>query len=314
MKKTAQDKLTSTDNIQDLFSQIWDNDQIYYENYVPDQATKLESWSNGNLTHWIKNLIDNKNKKINVLDLGCGLGCSAAAILGKFASNVNYTGVDLIDLTKTKKFLKEYNFNSLNFINEDISTVNAAGEWDLVISIGAFHHTPSTEKAIKNAIMHIEKNDSSIEKSSRMLLGWIINEQKPLRALTDTFFRNYFKKLEMEDQFQESLLLADLSTQLGDILKGKKLKIPKNINSLNIDKGEYDAQNFLYDFLIKFPLMKNINFTTMYIMEWFSPTYYHQTSRKQLHNILRNYRHEIYSKINGHFFKIETGDLHEFNK
>ena len=306
LKMASIKEVPPTDNIQDLFSKIWNNDLIYYQNYVPDQAVKLEKWSNGNLNRWVESIVVNKNKKINVLDLGCGLGCSAAAILGKFASNVNYTGVDLIDLAKTRKFLENYNFNSLNFINGDISTVNLVGKWDLIISIGAFHHTPSTEKAIKNAINQAE-NNNVLENSPCTLIGWIINEQKPLRSETDKYFRNYYKKLDMEEQFNESLLLADLSIQLGKILKGKKLKISNNIDSLDIQKGEYDAQTFLYDFLLKLPLMKNINFSSMYIMDWFSPTYYHQTSRNQLDKILKNYRHEIHSELNGHFFKIETG-------
>ena len=306
LKMASIKEVPPTDNIQDLFSKIWNNDLIYYQNYVPDQAVKLEKWSNGNLNRWVESIVVNKNKKINVLDLGCGLGCSAAAILGKFASNVTYTGVDLIDLAKTRKFLENYNFNSLNFINGDISTVNLVGKWDLIISIGAFHHTPSTEKAIKNAINQAE-NNNVLENSPCTLIGWIINEQKPLRSETDKYFRNYYKKLDMEEQFNESLLLADLSIQLGKILKGKKLKISNNIDSLDIQKGEYDAQTFLYDFLLKLPLMKNINFSSMYIMDWFSPTYYHQTSRNQLDKILKNYRHEIHSELNGHFFKIETG-------
>ena len=90
-----------------------------------------------------------RNKK--VLEIGCGMGTEIL----QFARNGAY--VTAIDLTEnaikiTKERFKLYGYKGGHFQVGDAENMTFKDDtFDLVYSIGVLHHTPNTEKAIREA-------------------------------------------------------------------------------------------------------------------------------------------------------------------
>jgi SAM-dependent methyltransferase len=85
---------------------------------------------------------------LKVLEIGCGLGTDAA----QFAeAGADYTGVDLTDaaVELARKRFELFNLHG-TFRTADAENLDFATEsFDLVYSHGVLHHTPDTQKAIR---------------------------------------------------------------------------------------------------------------------------------------------------------------------
>ena len=87
-----------------------------------------------------------RNKK--VLEVGCGIGTAAHSFIENGAI---YKGIDLSE--QSIKIAKQrLNIFDLNGVIEegDIESYSSKEKYDLVYSFGVLHHTPDTQKAIKN--------------------------------------------------------------------------------------------------------------------------------------------------------------------
>jgi nucleotide sugar dehydrogenase len=85
-----------------------------------------------------------------VLEVGCGIGTAAQSFIENGAI---YTGLDLTEnaINLTKKRLEVFGLKG-NIIQGNIEEIDNIdnNQYDLVYSFGVLHHTPNTEKAIKN--------------------------------------------------------------------------------------------------------------------------------------------------------------------
>jgi len=87
-----------------------------------------------------------RNKK--VLEVGCGIGTAAHSFIENGAI---YKGIDLSE--QSIKIAKQrLNIFDLSGVIEegDIESYSSKEKYDLVYSFGVLHHTPDTQKAIKN--------------------------------------------------------------------------------------------------------------------------------------------------------------------
>jgi SAM-dependent methyltransferase len=85
------------------------------------------------------------NKKLKVLEIGCGVGANVPFFLSK---NCNYTGVDISK--NAIEFLKrEYKSERLNFIHCDYINLKATEKFDLIIDRGSITSGNSYDKIIK---------------------------------------------------------------------------------------------------------------------------------------------------------------------
>ena len=313
---------------QRVFTSMWNEHNVYYSDSQIDQNL-LVDWSNGKLSNWLQEALPD-GAKVNVLDAGCGLGNSfsnLARIASRPSSSSNqasviYTGVDLIPLDKTEAYLrhmeKEHNFTieSIYLTNEDMSAHANLNQnkYDLVVALGTLHHTDSVKESLEATLRSLKKSNKH-NISTGYYLGWIINQQKPLRHATDKIFREYFNKFDnITDCRQELRELSCLFKNIDKALEGVFLNIPRKLEVLDIEPGKYKLQSFLYDYIFKcyyrkeYDSERNIH----QIFDWFNPINYHQTSEEELYQMLSdiNLRTpfkvlDIVTKTNGHFFFLQ---------
>ena len=304
VKQKLSDKQKKTAN---TFNYIFKDSFIYkYPTKKEIALSHKESdrRSNGKLKKFLKEYFFKKNKKIKFLDLGCGIGYNFSVIFKKYIKYIDYYGVDIHNnLNETYYFLKK-KFKKNNFEPKLLRvSMNKlpSNSWlrnfDIVWAEGTLHHSESIETAIKNVVRVLRKGG--------YFIFWVINDQKPLRKLTDQHFRNYYRKMKLDDQMKESSKIAYLASHFGKHLKDKKVNIPQPIGSMGIKRGRYRLQELLYDYIIKFYYNKSTSHgkNTHQIFDWFSPELYHISSKKQLFKILKKYNLKVIKHVertNGH--------------
>lgn len=93
------------------------------------------------------------NEKKDILDIGCGNGRAA-----DFFKYKSYTGIDISEKLiqiATQEHKKNKNSNSIHFKVGNFLDLPSSHEFDLILSIAAFHHLPS-QKARVQAINQIK--------------------------------------------------------------------------------------------------------------------------------------------------------------
>ena len=78
---------------------------------------------------------------------------------------------------------------------------------------------------------------------------WVYLEQPLLRKLTDDYFRN---KINNDKSYNYKVFLKEI-TLLAKFIQDNKSKIiiKKNLNSLNVKKGTFKVQEFIFRFFLR---------------------------------------------------------------
>lgn len=125
------------------------NQDFYQTNSSEFNQTRNFFW---NGWHKILNLVD-KDKKINVLDVGCGNG-RFALFLNQNNLNFNYFGCDqssnLLEIAKGKLKTNKISFDlkNIDLINQ-LNYLNLyQNKFDLITLFGVWHHIPSENKRL----------------------------------------------------------------------------------------------------------------------------------------------------------------------
>ena len=96
------------------------------------------------------------------------------------------------------------------------------------------------------------------------------------------------------------------------VLLASDPSIPKNSKLLDLKAGQYKLQTLLYDYFLKcyYRSEESERRQLHQLFDWFSPDYYHQTTRYELEEIISELNFDnreceildIVSKENGHYF------------
>jgi len=301
-------------NTAKAFTKIWSYSSPYYYFSKSQQSRDRQNYENKSNKFFYKFIFNffkkNKSREIKFLDVGCGGGYTFSLLFSKFIPKINYIGIDIhnelnITYNYLYKFFKKYNKKptliktSMNAIPKKKIFKNIDFAW----AEGSLHHSESVDSSIKQI--------AKILKKRGIFIFWIINENKPLRKITDQFFRNYALKTNNEKKIlNEFKNISSLSIAFGKALKNKKIYLNSDIKSLGIKAGTHKLQQILYNYIIKFYFSKvsSLKYHSYILYDWFRPKFYHQTNSKKLKKILKKNKLRIIkmvSKTNGHFVVCE---------
>ncbi len=99
----------------------------------------------------IDGIIDQLDKGINVLDIGCGSG-TALNTLAKVFPNSNFTGIDLCKepIRKAIKVAKNLNLENVSFLRLDGSNFHFDTKFDFITTFDTIHDQARPDKVLKN--------------------------------------------------------------------------------------------------------------------------------------------------------------------
>ena len=283
----------------EVFRTLWGEDFVYSFKENAINLQRLESFSDGKLNNWLSDIFSQEQTDLKT-------------------NSIIYHGIDLIPLDKTLNFLDEWKADLKNRSIVGVPEINVTltqvsmltpppqliARCDFVMAHGTLHHTRSVEQALQATLTCL--------RSGGYYLGWIINEQKPLRKITDEFFRGYFSGFDNISNCESELqTLSEIFSAMGKSMGDAEIEINDDVTFLGLERGKYRLQTLLYDHFLKCYSVEGESDRQRIhqLFDWFNPHYYHQTSRSQLESILGRCEDanivDIVTKTNGHFFLLK---------
>jgi SAM-dependent methyltransferase len=212
-----------------------------------------------------------------VLDAGCGSGHSALLFFGEVLHECIYVGVDISDAVDVAKLRFQEKGLPGEFIQMSLMDLPLElGNFDVIFSEGALHHTDSTEEAIRFL--------SSRLNPSGLFMFYVYKKKGPIREFTDDYIRDRLSDLKDEQAWQALVPLSKLGQKLGEL--DIELKIEDPIDILEIPAGKINLQRLFYWHVFKayyrpgwtLNEMNHVNF------DWYRPHNCHRQTPKEVKN------------------------------
>jgi len=146
--------------------------------------------------------------------------------------------------------------------------------FDIIFSNGVIHHTPDPGKAFQNMCSHLKPGG---------LIGIYVYNVKPfLREMADKAIR----KVTTDMSFEECMEFSGKIKELGKSLQKFKddIEIAEDIPVLNIKKGKYNLQKFIYDHFLKCFYNEEMgeDISVLINQDWYHPKYASHHKREEV--------------------------------
>ncbi len=154
------------------------------------------------LEHFLRESLP-KNKKLNILDVGCGIGRFSKPLLEQ-GHSVALTDISQGMLDKAKKLLK--NFSNIKFYKESVTNLkHSDGEFDVVIMMNAIlDYCGDHAEAVKEAFRVLKRGGLFIGNVNNRLI----------------YCKNHELKEENYDLFEQNMKTGDRYIIWGDQEEG----------------------------------------------------------------------------------------------
>ena len=285
------DKAKTFVETEDSFSAKW-------KNYNKTYHTK--KWYEGQKRWFLDRFgwmtISNFNKFLKtrkkILDAGTGVGNSA-----KLFSFNKKADVFAIDASESVVFAyKKYgNLPNIHFFQADIRNLPFKKNFfDFICSDQVVHHTKDTKSSFKGLTKLLAKNG--------LISIYVYKIKGPMREYADTFIRQSTVKMTEKQCIEFSKDMAMLGKSLSNIKKS--ITIPRDIPILQIKKGTYDVQRFIYWNFLKCWWSGDVPFDQSVAtnFDWYFPEYAYRHSTKEVKKWFKESKLKI-----THLNEIESG-------
>lgn len=166
-----------------------------------------------------------------------------------------------ISVYEAKHYLKD-TFDNINYFRGNlIDPPFLEDSFDVVLCHAIIQHTGNTFEALKSLTKVVKKDG--------LLFVDFYRKPTEIRDMTDNLIRKKMRQLEPDvaDETLKSL------TKLGEEFRKHTITIEEDIPFLDIEKGEYNLQRFMYYKLLKVFWNDNMSFDDNHnvMFDWFYP-------------------------------------------
>ncbi len=246
-------------DIEKCFSYQWTKSDFGQPEKFSDEDVRNDVIETMDLTEDDLSLFDNKI----ILDVGVGSGASSRLWAPRAKE---FHGVDIgKGIYRAKNTLKDSVKNPI-LSHSDLHNLPYADEsFDVIVSNGVLHHTPSTKNALKQVFPKLKKGG--------LIIFYIYKVKPPLREFSDDYIRNLISDLGPDEAFEATKSI----TKLAESLHNQKItiNIPEDVPLLGFKKGNYDLQRFIYQNIFKLFWKDSMGFyeSNMENFDWYYPKY-----------------------------------------
>lgn len=262
---------------QDTFSFKWGKRNSYEwllgkTDDAPQTAWLLEKYGFGSTEEWARKF----SSVERVLDLGCGVGSASWPWLRSpaWSGNAMWVGADISDsIDVAADLLGE--FANTHFVQADaLELPFAEATFDVILSEGVLHHTPSTRDAIAAAGRALREGGE--------LHFYVYRRKGPIREFTDDYVRQAISGLSNEDAWQAMRSVTTLAKQLSDL--HVSVELDADIPLLGIKAGKEDVQRLIYWNFAKLYWNDAASFeeNVHANFDWYRPRYAHRQSAEEV--------------------------------
>lgn len=178
--------------------------------------------------------------KKRILDAGCGNG-RVTALMRKLSNEAKtqVIGIDLVAADIAAKNLAAY--PNVAFLKKDLlDDLSDMGKFDFIYCQEVLHHTNNPFKAFKNLCALLQPDGE--------IAIYVYIKKALVREYVDDFIRSKIAGLPYEEAMRHCEQITHLGKTLSD--KNVTIEVPE-VELLEIKKGEYTLQRFIYHFFMK---------------------------------------------------------------
>lgn len=253
-----------TTNTEKSFSDKWNQNKDLAFTETLREGSDIFNWilnRNGFKDgHDLANYLKTKHR---VLDAGCGNG-RVTALLRKYSNTAqtSVVGIDLVAAHIAKENLADatnVSFYKKDMLEDDLSDL---GKFDFIYCQEVLHHTKNPFQSFSNLVQLLEENGE--------IAIYVYKQKAPTREFVDDYIRNKIIGLDYNAAIQVCQQITELGKTLHDL--HLKVNIPA-VEVLQIEKGEYDLQRFIYHFFMKCFWNPDLNFDANVAInyDWYHP-------------------------------------------
>jgi SAM-dependent methyltransferase len=257
MSKSLQEQTISS------FTEKWSNNKDLAFSETLREGSSIQKWilkRNGfeSLTQfqeWLAN-------RDRILDAGCGNGRVTALLNANTSEKHAIVGIDLSSAEIASKNLS--NLSNIEIHKKNLlGDLSDLGSFDLIYCQEVLHHTSDPKASFSNLC--------KLLKPFGEIAIYVYKKKAPLREYADDYIRGLVSDLSYEEASKEMSQLTELGKTLSNLKV--KIKVPE-IKSLDIKRGEYDIQRFIYHYFLKCfwnPELSEIENTAVNF-DWYHPS------------------------------------------
>tara|TARA_Y100000590_G_scaffold279012_1_gene313290 strand:+ start:789 stop:1784 length:996 start_codon:yes stop_codon:yes gene_type:complete len=255
-------------DIEKCFSYQWTKSDFGQPEKFSEEDVKNDVIETMDLTEEDLSLFDGKI----VLDVGVGSGASSRLWAPRAKE---FHGVDIGNGIYRAKNTLANSIKDPIFSHSDLHHLPYPNEsFDVIVSNGVLHHTPSTKNALKSVYPKLKKGG--------LIIFYIYKVKTPLREFSDDYIRNLISDMPPDEAFESTKSL----TKLAESLHNQKINItiPEDVPLLGLKKGEYDLQRFIYQNIFKLFWKESMGFyeSNMENFDWYYPKYSWRHTEKEI--------------------------------
>jgi SAM-dependent methyltransferase len=261
----------------DSFGFKWKQKETYRwmmteKNDAPQAAWLLEKYGFSSVADWAREFAAANR----ILDLGCGAGMASWPWLSaaQWTGQAMWVGVDISEAVEVAAELLG-SIPNTHFVQADaLQLPFAEGTFEIVLSEGVLHHTPSTRDAIAAAAR-------TICQGGRFYF-YVYRRKGPVREFTDDHIRQAIAGLSDAQAWEAMRSLTMLARKLSDL--HATVIVDEDVPLLGIKAGEEDVQRLIYwnfaklywNDALSFEENVHVNF------DWYRPRYAHRQSEAEV--------------------------------
>lgn len=209
-----------------------------------------------------------------VLEAGCASGHHTSTYLTPSWAGGVWVGTDIssaIDIAQERLG----GIANTHFVQADILQLPyRENSFDMIVSRGVLHHTPSTERAFKSLTFLLQEGGE--------FLFFIYRKNGPVREFTDDHVRAYISSLSAEEAW-EALRPLNLFGRALSEAKGE-VEVPMDVPYLGLKAGKYTVHRLIYDFFLKAFWKPDWQYdeSALISFDWFHPHYAYRHTEDEI--------------------------------
>jgi SAM-dependent methyltransferase/uncharacterized protein YbaR (Trm112 family) len=256
--KDEQVRLKAKIQVKNSFSKKWTS----WQKFNPWYVQFFDDWFRRKVGIASKKEFSKYFKNMRyMLDAGTGIGPKVETMCRLSPGEV--FGIDVSDSVEAA-YRNTRRFPNAHIIKADLfAPPFKKNLFDFIICDGVIHHTPDPRKGFSVLSRYLAQQG--------IFSLHVYKKMGPIREFTDDFIRAYSAGLD----FKQCYRFCSDFTKFGRALAQSKIKIniPANIPLLQIKKGKYDLQRFIYYNLFQCFWNENLSFkeNNLVNLDWFHP-------------------------------------------
>lgn len=239
---------------------------------APQTAWLLEKYGFSSVADWAREF----SSCSYVLDLGCGAGMASWPWLTSdaWSGKAMWVGADISASIDVAAELLGHLPNT-HFVQADaLQLPFPDGAFDVILSEGVLHHTPSTRDAIASAARALRHGGG--------LYFYVYRRKGPIREFADDHVRQAIAGLTDDEAWAAMGSLTSLARKLSEL--HATVQVDEAIPVLGIEAGTQDVQRLIYwnfaklywNDALAFDENVHVNF------DWYRPKYAHRQSEGEV--------------------------------